>query len=540
MAKTTGKISKRAKAKQMAAIRWKLKSLPTECVNSSSTNTQKQYSAPCTSSKKLGIDLESEIVTNTPSQTLCDYIFIHMDSLSSLFSKLLCNECTQNTVVLERRKQQGFAFELILKCTNCDLVLGDIFSSPREENSSAKTRVPFDVNKKLVQSFSRFGKGYAAMEQFCIGMNMSIMSSGNYYKLLQVICKEAASFGITSLEDARKRVRLAHIEENPELEGKEIIDISVSYDGTWHTRGHSSNFGIGCVIDVLTGLVIDHEIMSKYCHACVIADKMLDKDSPEFFFWAEGHKSACEKNFSGSSPAMEMHAAERLWRRSEELGFRYTVLVSDGDAKTHLHLQSQKIYGVINIEKHECVNHVAKRLGTGLRNIVKEWRTKGVTLGGKQHGGLKDSTIKKLTNYYRAAIINNVPDIHKMKTAVFGTLYHCMSTDDKPQHHKCPTGETSWCFYNQSIALGKVPGHHKDNVHTPLTVSVVTKILPVYQRLASDTLLGRCTDGKTQNTNESLHSVIWSKCPKEIFVCKKKILLDLMEAVSFQQGLFED
>mgnify|MGYP000014596347 CR=1 FL=1 len=77
--------------------------------------------------------------------------------------------------------------------------------------------------------------------------------------------------------------------------------------------------------------------------------------------------------------------------------------------KPIFHLQDQKIYGDITFEKHECVNHVAKRVATGL--VVKERKVKGVTLGGKQHGGLKHSTIKKLTNYYRAAIINNVPDI---------------------------------------------------------------------------------------------------------------------------------
>ena len=46
-----------------------------------------------------------------------------------------------------------------------------------------------------------------------------------------------------------------------------------------------------------------------------------------------------------------------------------------------------------------------------------------------------------------------------------------MSTDDKPHHHKCPPGKKSWCFYNKIIALGEVPGSHKDNVHTPLSVA---------------------------------------------------------------------
>ncbi|PSN43285.1 hypothetical protein C0J52_19980, partial [Blattella germanica] len=43
---------------------------------------------------------------------------------------------------------------------------------------------------------------------------------------------------------------------------------------------------------------------------------------------------------------------------------------------------SYDVYGPdVIIEKEECLNHVAKRLKTGLKNVVAEWRVKGVTLG---------------------------------------------------------------------------------------------------------------------------------------------------------------
>ena len=45
-------------------------------------------------------------------------------------------------------------------------------------------------------------------------------------------------------------------------------------------------------------------------------------------------KWLCEKNFDGSSVAMEAHAAEILWRRSvEKLKMRYTTVLSDEDSK---------------------------------------------------------------------------------------------------------------------------------------------------------------------------------------------------------------
>ncbi|GFW41002.1 uncharacterized protein TNCV_414111 [Trichonephila clavipes] len=53
-----------------------------------------------------------------------------------------------------------------------------------------------------------------------------------------------------------------------------------------------------------------------------------------------------------------MKAAAKIWSRSEACGFRYTTLLSDGDAKTHKFLNSLKIYGPdVEILKEECINH---------------------------------------------------------------------------------------------------------------------------------------------------------------------------------------
>ncbi|GFX30676.1 uncharacterized protein TNCV_4862001 [Trichonephila clavipes] len=66
---------------------------------------------------------------------------------------------------------------------------------------------------------------------------------------------------------------------------------------------------------------------------------------------------------------------------------------------------------------------------------------------------------------------------------------------------------------------------------TYLLPQVVEKIMPVYQRLASDTILERCVAGKTQNSNESLHSCIWRKCPKEVFVSKRRLEIAVTDAI---------
>ena len=90
--------------------------------------------------------------------------------------------------------------------------------------------------------------------------------------------------------------------------------------------------------------------------------------------------------------------------------------MSDEDTKIHQHLDENNVYGSdISVNKAECINHCSKRLGTALRNNVKEWRMKGVTIRGHKLGSLKEDTIIKFQNYYRKAIKDNAPDISKMK-----------------------------------------------------------------------------------------------------------------------------
>lgn len=139
------------------------------------------------------------------------------------------------------------------------------------------------------------------------------------------------------LKDTRGTIRQAYIENDPSLANNRNIDIACSYDGTWHRRGHSSLYGIGIAIDMLTGLVVDFQFLSKYCHMWATSAAKLDADSPEYRIWYEGHKKSreCNINFEGSSGSMEVHAVEMIWCRSiQKNNLRYTAILSDADART--------------------------------------------------------------------------------------------------------------------------------------------------------------------------------------------------------------
>ena len=117
-----------------------------------------------------------------------------------------------------------------------------------------------------------------------------------------------------------------------------------------------------------------------------------------------------------------------------------------------------------------------------------------------------------LQKYYTKAIRSN-QTVPEMCRAIMATLHHCNSTDDNPQHQFCPDGPSSWCFYK------KHPMHefsHKTEIGTPLS-NLVFKAVKLYECMSSDDLLSRCVLQTTQNANESIHSVIWSRCSKTVF-----------------------
>ena len=96
------------------------------------------------------------------------------------------------------------------------------------------------------------------------------------------------------------KVREAYLHLDPTA-STDPLCITVSFDGSWHKRGHTSMYGVAAVIDVLTGLVVDYVVLSKYCHACSMKKTALGSESEAFNTWHQGHEGQCAINYDGSS-----------------------------------------------------------------------------------------------------------------------------------------------------------------------------------------------------------------------------------------------
>ena len=168
-----------------------------------------------------------------------------------------------------------------------------------------------------------------------------------------------------------------------------------------------------------------------------------------------------------------------------------------------------------------------KRLGSGLKELKREQRgtklSDGKVKGGK--GRLTDKTIDKMQNYFGEAIRNNVGNIESMENDIWAIFKHIIRDNSQSldeQHSLCP--RDSWCTYWSN--------REKYNDQKRLASVFIEVLKPLFINLTKSELLKRCLQGLTQNQNEAINGLLWSKCPKTKFCGKVKVLLAVSETIS--------
>ena len=379
---------------------------------------------------------------------------LNISTLSdTISSHAICAKCSGRSLHIEEKMdtRRGLVTSLSLVCQGCHSI--SKLSDPYSDEAKL-------LNRSSVYAMRFAGGGLHSLEKFCGLMCLPPPITDNSYAEHQAVIAAAAMK--VAMESCKEAADELH-----QLAGKpcdEIVNITVTCDGTWATRGFTSKFGVVIVMSFETGRILDFEVLSKYCHQCALHSGD-DTTSSAYLEWWEEHEPNCAKNFQGSSPAMESQGALILWKRSkEQLNLQYTTLISDGDAKTHSLLNEENPYDGVEIEKNDCVGHVQKRMGSRLRKKKKEGiydvkKQKVIGLGGQ--GRLTEAVMDNLQNYYGKAIRENAGNVQKMKDAVWAIYYPTISTDKKPQHKYCPKGKESWCKYNKAAAVGM----HKSYKH---------------------------------------------------------------------------
>ena len=286
--------------------------------------------------------------------------------MNELVGSAVCPHCNTSALHVTDTNTKGYAVQLQLTCEHCDAELSSVYSTPKLSTSDNPTRQPFMINRLAVLAAREGGINQTGLVRLTTLMNVrGGIHHKTFSKISDTLRQKMFGMAVDALTEAHDSVRRVHRDIYGESDGP--LELSVSYE-------------------MLTGLVIDYVVCSKYCvERSLVGSRLSGDDKVQ---WQELHKDSCDINHTGSSGSMETEDAKIIWARSVDLfDAKYTSILGDGDAAVLCALNNLQPYGAdAPIEKHECINHMGKRMFKGLEKIMKESGKKGK---GKDTGGGK-------------------------------------------------------------------------------------------------------------------------------------------------------
>ncbi|KAH7960010.1 hypothetical protein HPB49_016191 [Dermacentor silvarum] len=196
------------------------------------------------SQRKIGF-FESErrpVDAATANTLLCE-----IDALTVLVAGAQCPTC--------RERKLGVREAAGKRTTSA----GNQGTSARFDSGSS--RDSFAVNVKAVLAARAIGAGHDQLSRFCAILGLP---SPMHHKTLNSISKKLHGAAMTAVS---KNLDQARNITKDAVGGR---DVPVMFDGTWQKRGHKIHNGVGTVVSLDTGLCLNFEVLSNYCHACSI------------------------------------------------------------------------------------------------------------------------------------------------------------------------------------------------------------------------------------------------------------------------------
>ena len=94
-----------------------------------------------------------------------------------------------------------------------------------------------------------------------------------------------------------------------------------------------------------------------------------------------------------------------------------------------------------------------------------------------------------------------------------------------------PKGSKSWSKYQLDVANGT-------DFYTQYNCSPIFKkeLKPLFIGLSGDELLKKCLRRVTQNQKKALNSILWKKCPKSVFLQKRKTTGAAQSVIQWNQN----
>jgi hypothetical protein len=431
--------------------------------------------------------------------------------LSQILAGLLCGQCKEPGVKLEVTGRCGLASNFKLSCDNqgCGYKRDfNNFGTAQQFNVNGKSLNLYPVNLALVNAARLAGIGRDATKSFCSLMALRGPPDAwvDHQEVLHRFYKDKAE---DSMDKARQEAK------DHAVDTTGVSDLAASFDGSWMKRGFQSLAGFVSCIGMSNHKVLDVDALHKYCPTCKGNGACKKGDQ-------------CSINYRGTSGGMEPTGTVNIVKRFSERNLKITRFLGDGDSRAFKKASEAVDWPMVKLE---CVNHVAKRMGSRLLRRVKD--KKGVVVGKKRGlggaGRLTGKSIKRIQSYYNFIIHQCEGNPQQMREWTLAMYDHISSSNRYPKHGNC---SVDYCKSLQADASGDVERYdHKDPSHLHIPRAVMRHVKDIFEDLANINLLEKVAHGKTQNANECFNSTVWNLLPKNGFANRMLVELGMYMAV---------
>jgi hypothetical protein len=285
----------------------------------------------------------------------------------------MCSKCLKKTISIIHKEKSGFAHLILVKCLSCGYET-EMKSSQKVKRQYLKVkrgRLPEEVNLLFGSACQASGVGFSTITDFFATFDHAPMNSQTW------IAIEAAVANVTNevwLKKQKENLR-EEVEEMIrrivlERDKKGRILLSVSFDGTWSTRGYSAVVGTGTYLGHYSGLPL---FTSLRCKVCKVCDALHRKQGS--LDQVRSHQ--CTKNWSQASGNMEADIAVEgalYFAQVSDLRVRIGSLVGDGDAKVDAQFRARLPADLQDIKRYLDKNHLVKNLAKKLYVIGDQWK----------------------------------------------------------------------------------------------------------------------------------------------------------------------
>ena len=459
---------------------------------------------------------------------------MNLEILALVFKMLRCTNriCNGPLRLHKFAYSDGLQSKFVLHCTHCHLVVANFSSSLYENekpmeaiNSTVKSRYrPSEVNIRAMVAVHATSLSWQDFRLTCALLDLQVPGRNLRQRALDNFKEATCKVTEDTMKLAARDVS-RHIDSIPSnIDG--AVRCNVSFDASWHRRGHYSNQGFGAVIDSVSGKVLDYDLLQRVCRKCLLWPEERRVSEPEeYASFSSEHEAVCTANFSGTSQAMEGAIAIKLWKRSvSQNQLVYSTYIGDGDSSSFKKLIVSDPYeGQENVRKEECLGHVQKRLKKHLKKASST------------SPAIAKSKVERVGQLYALVVVQNRGNSPEVIQLALNNLLDHLGE----QHSNCPCKPDSWCYFARALAERDMdPSFPIPPLRKPyLTDSEVARGREVFNTFASLAMCSSITMGKTQNSNEALHSVVWHNSPKAKYVGQKSIRCSTALAIgSFNEG----